>query len=67
MFTDKNVIEARIENVFHVLTLWMFCGPDVQSVLQRLSSDGSLLKRSVLIGCSKQNQALFCLDVGKNM
>ncbi|XP_026207984.1 nucleoside diphosphate-linked moiety X motif 13 isoform X2 [Anabas testudineus] len=38
---------------------------DVQSVLQRLSSDGSLLKRSVLIGCSKQNQALFCLDVGE--
>uniref|UniRef100_A0A3Q0SX40 NAD(+) diphosphatase n=1 Tax=Amphilophus citrinellus TaxID=61819 RepID=A0A3Q0SX40_AMPCI len=31
-----------------------------------LGSDGSLLKESVLIGCSEQNQAQFCLDVGKN-
>ncbi|GAA6236457.1 nucleoside diphosphate-linked moiety X motif 13 [Lates japonicus] len=38
---------------------------DVQSVLERLGSDGSLLKESVLIGCSEQNQAQFCLDVGE--
>ncbi|XP_070847304.1 NAD(P)H pyrophosphatase NUDT13, mitochondrial [Chaetodon trifascialis] len=37
---------------------------DVQSVLERLGSDRSLLKESVLIGCSEQNQAQFCLDVG---
>ncbi|XP_028306770.1 NAD(P)H pyrophosphatase NUDT13, mitochondrial isoform X2 [Gouania willdenowi] len=36
------------------------------SVLQRLSSDRSLLNESVLIGLSEQNQnqAQFCLDVG---
>ncbi|XP_030611784.1 NAD(P)H pyrophosphatase NUDT13, mitochondrial [Archocentrus centrarchus] len=38
---------------------------DVQSILQQLGSDGSLLKESVLIGCSEQNQAQFCLDVGE--
>ncbi|XP_076616023.1 NAD(P)H pyrophosphatase NUDT13, mitochondrial isoform X1 [Chaetodon auriga] len=37
---------------------------DVQSMLERLGSDRSLLKESVLIGCSDQNQAQFCLDVG---
>lgn len=39
---------------------------DVQSLLQKFGSDGSLLKESVLIGCSEQNRAQFCLDVGKN-
>ncbi|XP_047464250.1 nucleoside diphosphate-linked moiety X motif 13 [Mugil cephalus] len=38
---------------------------DVESVLQRLGSRGSLLEESVLIGCSDQNQAQFCLDVGE--
>ncbi|XP_044035848.1 nucleoside diphosphate-linked moiety X motif 13 isoform X2 [Siniperca chuatsi] len=38
---------------------------DVQSILERLGSDRTLLKESVLIGCSKQNQAQFCLDVGE--
>ncbi|KAM7374586.1 hypothetical protein PAMP_007233 [Pampus punctatissimus] len=37
---------------------------DVQSILENLGSDRSLLKESVLIGCSEQNQAQFCLDVG---
>ncbi|KAM3592342.1 uncharacterized protein V6R79_016891 [Siganus canaliculatus] len=37
---------------------------DVWSVLERLGADGSLLNDSVLIGCSDQNQAQFCLDVG---
>ncbi|XP_035529165.1 nucleoside diphosphate-linked moiety X motif 13 [Morone saxatilis] len=37
---------------------------DVQSVLERLGSDRTLLKESVLIGCSEENQAQFCLDVG---
>ncbi|XP_041670824.1 nucleoside diphosphate-linked moiety X motif 13 [Cheilinus undulatus] len=41
-----------------------FTCTDVQSVLQRLGSDSALLKESVLIGCSEQNQAQFCLDVG---
>uniref|UniRef100_A0A3B4GHS4 NADH pyrophosphatase-like N-terminal domain-containing protein n=1 Tax=Pundamilia nyererei TaxID=303518 RepID=A0A3B4GHS4_9CICH len=27
---------------------------------------GSQLKEAVLIGCSEQNQAQFCLDVGEN-
>uniref|UniRef100_A0A3Q3JCJ3 Uncharacterized protein n=1 Tax=Monopterus albus TaxID=43700 RepID=A0A3Q3JCJ3_MONAL len=31
-------------------------------ILERLGSDGSLLKDSVLIGCSEQNQPQFCLD-----
>ncbi|KAK2820748.1 hypothetical protein Q5P01_023707 [Channa striata] len=39
--------------------------PDVQSFLERLGSNPSLLKESVLIGCSEQNQAQFCLDVGE--
>uniref|UniRef100_A0A8P4G4M9 Zinc ribbon NADH pyrophosphatase domain-containing protein n=1 Tax=Dicentrarchus labrax TaxID=13489 RepID=A0A8P4G4M9_DICLA len=30
-------------------------------------SDRTLLKESVLIGCSEENQAQFCLDVGKNI
>lgn len=38
---------------------------DVQSVLQRLGADQSLLKDSVLIGCSEHNQAQFCLDIGE--
>ncbi|XP_013878775.1 NAD(P)H pyrophosphatase NUDT13, mitochondrial [Austrofundulus limnaeus] len=38
---------------------------DVQSVLENLGSDGSLLKESVLVGCSEQNRAQFCLDVGE--
>uniref|UniRef100_A0A671X8G3 NAD(+) diphosphatase n=1 Tax=Sparus aurata TaxID=8175 RepID=A0A671X8G3_SPAAU len=38
---------------------------DVQSILERLGSDRSLLKESVLIGCSEQNQVQFCLDVGE--
>lgn len=37
---------------------------DVQSILERLGSDRALLKESVLIGCSEQHQAQFCLDVG---
>ncbi|KAM7398269.1 hypothetical protein PAMA_006260 [Pampus argenteus] len=37
---------------------------DLQSILENLGSDRSLLKESVLIGCSEQNQAQFCLDVG---
>ncbi|XP_054622949.1 nucleoside diphosphate-linked moiety X motif 13 isoform X2 [Dunckerocampus dactyliophorus] len=37
---------------------------DVQAVLQKLGTDGSLVKESVLIGC-EQNQAQFCLDVGQ--
>ncbi|XP_029977676.1 NAD(P)H pyrophosphatase NUDT13, mitochondrial isoform X2 [Sphaeramia orbicularis] len=36
----------------------------LQSVLERLGADRSLLMESVLIGCSEQNQAQFCLDVG---
>ncbi|KAM9700132.1 NAD(P)H pyrophosphatase NUDT13, mitochondrial isoform 8-T8 [Menidia menidia] len=39
--------------------------PELQSVLLRSGSDGSLLNESVLIGCSQQNQAQFCLDVGE--
>ncbi|XP_022598164.1 nucleoside diphosphate-linked moiety X motif 13 [Seriola dumerili] len=38
---------------------------DVQAILERLGSDGSLLRESVLINCSEQNQAQFCLDVGE--
>uniref|UniRef100_A0A3B4GM69 Uncharacterized protein n=1 Tax=Pundamilia nyererei TaxID=303518 RepID=A0A3B4GM69_9CICH len=39
----------------------------VQLVLQRLGSDGSQLKEAVLIGCSEQNQAQFCLDVDSGL
>ncbi|XP_038155658.1 nucleoside diphosphate-linked moiety X motif 13 [Cyprinodon tularosa] len=38
---------------------------EVQSVLESAGSDGSLLKESILIGCSEKNQAQFCLDVGE--
>ncbi|XP_054455148.1 nucleoside diphosphate-linked moiety X motif 13 isoform X1 [Anoplopoma fimbria] len=38
---------------------------DVQSILERLGSERTLLKESVLIGCSEQNQVQFCLDVGE--
>lgn len=42
------------------------CVLDLLSVLERLGSDRTMLKESVLIGCSEQNQVQFCLDVGKN-
>ncbi|XP_026171173.1 NAD(P)H pyrophosphatase NUDT13, mitochondrial [Mastacembelus armatus] len=38
---------------------------DVQLILERLGSDTSLLNESVLISCSEQSQAQFCLDVGE--
>uniref|UniRef100_A0A8D3AS52 NAD(+) diphosphatase n=1 Tax=Scophthalmus maximus TaxID=52904 RepID=A0A8D3AS52_SCOMX len=34
-------------------------------ILERLGSDRSLLKEAVLLGCSEQNQAEFCLDLGE--
>ncbi|KAM9837344.1 NAD(P)H pyrophosphatase NUDT13, mitochondrial [Aulostomus maculatus] len=39
--------------------------PVVRSLLDHLGADSSLLKESVLIGCSEQKQAQFCLDVGQ--
>uniref|UniRef100_A0A3Q3M4H0 Nudix (nucleoside diphosphate linked moiety X)-type motif 13 n=1 Tax=Mastacembelus armatus TaxID=205130 RepID=A0A3Q3M4H0_9TELE len=52
-------------NLLHVLILLMFDVPDVQLILERLGSDTSLLNESVLISCSEQSQAQFCLDVGE--
>lgn len=43
----------------------LLCVLDLLSVLERLGSDRTVLKESVLIGCSEQNQVQFCLDVGK--
>ncbi|XP_063748754.1 nucleoside diphosphate-linked moiety X motif 13 isoform X2 [Eleginops maclovinus] len=37
---------------------------DVQSLLENIGSDRTLLQESVLIGCTGQNQAQFCLDIG---
>ncbi|KAJ4919960.1 hypothetical protein JOQ06_000197 [Pogonophryne albipinna] len=37
---------------------------DVQSLLENLGSDRTLLQEAVLIGCTEQNQAQFCLDIG---
>ncbi|XP_075934418.1 NAD(P)H pyrophosphatase NUDT13, mitochondrial isoform X2 [Anarhichas minor] len=39
--------------------------PQTCSRSWRLGSDRTLLKESVLIGCSEQNQVQFCLDVGE--
>lgn len=70
--TSEREVEPQSENrnLEHKLTprslLICVCVPDVQSILERLGSDRTLLKESVLIGCSEQNQARFCLDVGKN-
>lgn len=44
----------------------ILCVSDVLALLERLGSDRTKLKESVLIGCSEQNQVQFCLDVGKN-
>lgn len=38
---------------------------DVQLILDRLGSDRTLLKESILLGCSEENRAQFCLDVGE--
>ncbi|CAL8284051.1 unnamed protein product [Merluccius merluccius] len=39
---------------------------DVEGILNRLGRDGrSMVKESVLITCTEQNHALFCLDVGE--
>lgn len=40
---------------------------DVQLILERLGSPVTLLKKSVLIGCTEQNQVQFCLDVGEDI
>uniref|UniRef100_A0A3P8SI76 NAD(+) diphosphatase n=1 Tax=Amphiprion percula TaxID=161767 RepID=A0A3P8SI76_AMPPE len=48
-----------------LLAVLVFYVSDLQPILKNLGSDGSLLKESVLIGCSEQNQAEFCLDVGQ--
>lgn len=57
--------EPQVEN--HTFKQsWSLCVADVLSILERLGSDRPLLKESVLIGCSEQNRAQFCLDVGKN-
>lgn len=37
---------------------------DILALLERLGSDRTKLKESVLLGCSEQNQVQFCLDVG---
>lgn len=44
----------------------ILCVPDVQTILKSLGSDGTLLKKSILIGCSEQNQVQFCLDISEN-
>ncbi|CAL8381379.1 unnamed protein product [Gadus morhua 'NCC'] len=38
---------------------------DLEGILNRLGKDGSMVKDSVLITCTEQNRALFCLDVGE--
>ncbi|CAG12155.1 unnamed protein product, partial [Tetraodon nigroviridis] len=38
---------------------------EVLALLERLGSDRTKLKESVLIGCSEQDQVQFCLDVGE--
>ncbi|KAM9426032.1 NAD(P)H pyrophosphatase NUDT13, mitochondrial isoform 1-T2 [Pholidichthys leucotaenia] len=43
--------------------VWLSCS-DVELILLGLGSHPSLLKDSVLIGCTKEKQAQFCLDVG---
>lgn len=42
------------------------CVSDILALLERLGSERTKLKESVLIGCSEQNQVQFCLDVGEN-
>ncbi|XP_034427466.1 nucleoside diphosphate-linked moiety X motif 13 isoform X1 [Hippoglossus hippoglossus] len=42
-----------------------FSSSDVQLILERLGHDRFMLTESVLVGCSEQNQAQFCLDVGE--
>ncbi|XP_072296632.1 NAD(P)H pyrophosphatase NUDT13, mitochondrial [Eucyclogobius newberryi] len=37
--------------------------PDVKSLLQKLGADPSVIRDSVLIGCSDAGGALFCLDL----
>ncbi|XP_029933238.1 NAD(P)H pyrophosphatase NUDT13, mitochondrial [Myripristis murdjan] len=63
LFHRLNPLLQRIPNgTFRPATLH---STEVQAVLQRLGAEGSLLQDSVLIGCSEQNQAQFCLDVGQ--
>ncbi|KAG7275497.1 hypothetical protein CRUP_032540 [Coryphaenoides rupestris] len=38
---------------------------DVEGILNRLGKDSSMVKESVLITCTEQNRALFCLEVGE--
>ncbi|KAL0984156.1 hypothetical protein UPYG_G00137810 [Umbra pygmaea] len=37
---------------------------DVKGILENLGEDKEMMKDSVLINCTKQNKAQFCLDVG---
>ncbi|XP_010753023.2 NAD(P)H pyrophosphatase NUDT13, mitochondrial isoform X2 [Larimichthys crocea] len=77
---DDEACSAALQNshmfLFHRLSPLLQCtkrgtlrpaalmSSDVLSILERLGSDRPLLKESVLIGCSEQNRAQFCLDVG---
>lgn len=44
----------------------LLCVSEVLVLLETLGSDRTLLKESVLIGCTEQNQVQFCLDVGEH-
>ncbi|KAM8837136.1 NAD(P)H pyrophosphatase NUDT13, mitochondrial isoform 1-T2 [Spinachia spinachia] len=77
---DDEALAAALENghmlLFHRLSPLLQRSPqgffrpamlttsDVQSILERLGSDRTMIKESILLGCSEQNQVQFCLDVG---
>ncbi|CAL8302506.1 unnamed protein product [Lota lota] len=48
-----------------VFQLPLLRAKDVDGIMNRLGKDGSMVKESVLITCTEQNRALFCLDVGE--
>nr|XP_019964700.1 PREDICTED: nucleoside diphosphate-linked moiety X motif 13 [Paralichthys olivaceus]XP_019964701.1 PREDICTED: nucleoside diphosphate-linked moiety X motif 13 [Paralichthys olivaceus] len=56
------LLQRTVRGTFRPAT---FNSSDVQLILERLGCDRFLLQESVLIGCSEQNQAQFCLDVGE--
>ncbi|XP_040033225.1 NAD(P)H pyrophosphatase NUDT13, mitochondrial isoform X1 [Gasterosteus aculeatus] len=78
---DDEALAAALENghmlLFHRLSPLLQRTPqgsfrpptlittDVQSILEKLGSDRTLMKKSILLGCSEQNQVQFCLDVGE--
>lgn len=47
----------------HVMEIHLFLS-DVEEILEKLGEDKEMVKESILINCTEQNEAQFSFDVG---